>query len=39
MACGAMAAQSAVNRWVIGSSPITPATIERERDENRVYPY
>ena len=26
MACGATAAQSAVNRWVIGSNPITPAT-------------
>lgn len=25
MACGAMAAQSAVNRWVVGSNPTTPA--------------
>ena len=25
MACGAMAAQSAVNRWVEGSNPSTPA--------------
>lgn len=26
VACGAMAAQSAVNRWVVGSNPTTPAT-------------
>ena len=25
LACGAMAAQSAVNRWVVGSNPTTPA--------------
>lgn len=28
MACGAMAAQSAVNRWVVGSNPTTPAWIK-----------
>ena len=27
MECGAMAAQSAVNRWVVGSNPTTPAWI------------